>query len=79
MTPTELANRLAAMDWSACSLQHQLAVRAAVLFLGGRIALDAAEAADRLAHHEAVSASRAKETCVVAFPGAHEPVKPNAN
>lgn len=29
MTPSALADRIAALDWSACSLQHQLAVTAA--------------------------------------------------
>lgn len=33
MTPTELADRLAAMDWSGTSLQHQLAVTCAVATL----------------------------------------------
>lgn len=33
MTPNELAARLAQMDWSGCSLQHQLAVAAAVTTL----------------------------------------------
>lgn len=35
MTPTTLADRIAALDWSGCSLQHQLAVSAAVLALKG--------------------------------------------
>jgi hypothetical protein len=35
MTPAELARRIAAMDWSACSLQHQLAVTCAVSTLEG--------------------------------------------
>jgi hypothetical protein len=30
MTPRELASRIAALDWSGTSLQHQLAVTAAV-------------------------------------------------
>lgn len=33
MTPTELATRLATLDWSGCSLQHQLAINAAVVVL----------------------------------------------
>jgi hypothetical protein len=33
VTPPELAQRLAALDWSACSLQHQLAVSVAILVL----------------------------------------------
>jgi hypothetical protein len=35
MTPLELASRLAAMDWSGCSLQHRLAVACAVETLEG--------------------------------------------
>lgn len=35
MTPQELAARLSQLDWSGCSLQHQLAVAAAVETLGG--------------------------------------------
>ncbi len=34
MTNAELAARLQALDWSATSLQHQLAISAAVLALG---------------------------------------------
>lgn len=33
MTPLDLAQRIAALDWSATSLQHQLAVSAAILTL----------------------------------------------
>ena len=33
MTPAQLAQRIAALDWSALPLQHQLAVTAAVLTL----------------------------------------------
>jgi hypothetical protein len=36
MTPTELAVRLSAMDWSSTSLQHQLAISAAVTTLSGK-------------------------------------------
>ncbi len=35
MSPAELAQRIAALDWSATSLQHQLAVSAAVETLKG--------------------------------------------
>lgn len=35
MTPTALAERLVALDWSATSLQHQLAIAAAVETLQG--------------------------------------------
>lgn len=35
MQSTDLAQRLAALDWSATSLEHQLAVSAAVETLGG--------------------------------------------
>jgi hypothetical protein len=35
MIPADLAQRIAALDWSACSLQHQLAVTAAVETLKG--------------------------------------------
>ena len=33
MSPADLAQRIAALDWTATSLQHQLAVSAAVLTL----------------------------------------------
>lgn len=35
MTPTALADRIEALDWSATSLQHQLAMSAAVATLRG--------------------------------------------
>ena len=35
MTPSELADRIAALDWSDNSLQHQLAMSAAVAALRG--------------------------------------------
>lgn len=36
MTPADLAARLSALDWTQCSLQHQLAIAAAVETLGGK-------------------------------------------
>jgi hypothetical protein len=33
MSPADLAQRIAALDWSATSLQHQLAISAAILTL----------------------------------------------
>lgn len=36
MSPADLAQRIAALDWSATSLQHQLAISAAVETLSGK-------------------------------------------
>ena len=35
MTPAELADRIESLDWSGTSLQHQLAMSAAVVTLRG--------------------------------------------
>ena len=62
MTPLELANRLSALDWSACPLAHQLAVSAAVASLSGKPAPSNVVAFPRLpGAHEPVNSLEAKD------------------
>lgn len=74
MTPTDIAQRLAALDWSATSAQHQLAVSAAVETLR-EVPVAAVDAlkAHKLAMRGAPSLCAPVDSNIVALP-----VKPRA-
>jgi hypothetical protein len=70
MNPADLANRIAALDWSATSLEHQLAVGAAVASLKGFEPMTAFEAASGVAVRKTYADGTSEALSAIALFGA---------